>query len=263
MRTVLPLTAALAAVSLAVAESTLPSTAPSYSVAGIVNSASNAPDALAPNAIATVYGTNLSYSTGSAFVVMPTAGWLPVDIDAVRVYVGGVAAPLYYVSPTQINFVIPAELRPGDVDFFTSHDGLAGPLVRITVHDAGPALYPWGQGMIASTHADGSIITKDHPAHAGETVVVYGTGLGKTDPQLATGSISMVAAQIRLLSEFQVLVAGTALQSKSIQYAGVTPGIPGLYQVNLVLPKQVGRDPEIRIAIGNQISPAGMKLPLR
>ena len=261
MRTAFLLTAAVAAVSLAVAQSTPSSPFPSYSAAGIVNSASNAPDALAPNAIATVYGTGLSYSTGSAFV--STDGNLPLDINEVHVYVGGIGVPLYYVSPTQINFVIPADLRPGDVDFFTTHDGLAGPHVKITVHDAGPALYPWGQRLIASTHADGSIITEDHPAHAGETVVVYGTGLGKTDPPLETGSISMVAAQIQLLSELQVLVSGTALDSHSVRYAGVTPETPGLYQVNLVLPEQVAKDPEIRIAIGSQISPVGMKLPLR
>ena len=194
---------------------------------------------------------------------MPTAGALPEELHAVHVYVGGLPAPLYYVSPTQINFLIRADFRAGDVDFFTTHDGLAGPHVKLTLHDAGPALYPWGPGMIASTHADGSIITKDHPAHAGETVVVYGTGLGKTDPQVESGSISMVAAQIQLLKELEVLVAGTALDSKSVQYAGVTPGLPGLYQVNLVLPKQVKVDPEIRIAIGSQVSPAGMKLPLR
>ncbi|HVP49011.1 MAG TPA: hypothetical protein VMT32_20595 [Bryobacteraceae bacterium] len=259
MRTAFLFMAALAAVS--VAQNALTSSGPSYSAAGIVNSASNAPDALAPNAIATVYGTGLSYSTGSAFV--STDGNLPLDINQVHVYVGGIGVPLYYVSPTQINFVIPADLRPGDVDFFTTHDGLAGPHVKITVHDAGPALYPWGQRLIASTHADGSIITEDHPAHAGETVVVYGTGLGKTDPPLETGSISMVAAQIQLLSELQVLVAGAALDPHSVRYAGVTPETPGLYQVNLVLPKQVGKDPEIRIAIGSQISPAGMKLPVR
>jgi len=262
VRTALTLTAALAAVSLAVGQSSPPSTAPSYSAADVVNSASNVPDALAPNAIATVYGTNLSYSTGSAFAAMPNAGALPVVLNAVHVYVSGIEAPLYYVSPTQINFLIPAELRPGDMDFFTTHDGLAGPHVTITVKDAGPALYPWGQGMIAATHADGSVITEDHPAQAGETVVVYGTGLGKTDPQPGTGVISMVAAQIQLLNELQVLVAGTALDSQSVRYAGVTPGTPGLYQVNLVLPKQVETDPEIRIAIGSQISPAGMKLPV-
>jgi len=234
----------------------------SYTAAGVVNSASNSADALAPNAIGTVYGTGLSYTTQSAFSVMPASGMMPLQLAAVRVYVGEVSAPIYYVSPTQINFLIPTELRPGEMDFFTTHDGLAGPHVKITLHDGAPGLYPWAAGTIASTHADGSVITKDHPAHPGEIVVVYGTGLGKTDPEQQTGLISMVAAQIQLLKELGVLVAGRALDPQSIQYAGVTPGIPGLYQVNLVLPKQLAPDPEIRISIGAQISPSGMRLPV-
>jgi len=254
--------AKLALVALACAQTSPTSTAVSYTAAGIVNSASDAPDSLAPNSIATVYGTGLSYVTQFPFLTMPASGVMPTQIGGVHVYVGGVSAPLYYVSPTQINFLVPTELRPGDMDFFTTHDGLAGPHVRITLHDAAPGLYPWGTGMIASTHADGSVITKDRPAHPGETVVVYGTGLGRTYPELQTGTIEMVAAQILLLSEFRVLVAGTALDSLSIQYAGITPGAPGLYQVNLVLPKELAPDPEIRLSIGAQVSPPGMKLPV-
>ena len=251
--------ATLALVALACAQT---STAVSYTAAGVVNSASDVPDALAPNTIGTVYGTGLSYTTAAAFGVMPTSGLMHTELAGVQVYVGAVAAPLYYVSPTQINFLVPTELRPGDMDFFTTHDGLAGPHVQITLHDAAPGLYPWGAGMIASTHADGSVITKDHPAHPGETVVVYGTGLGRTRPELQTGTIEMIAAQILLLNELRVMVAGTALDSQSIQYAGLTPGIPGLYQVNLVLPKQLAPDPEIRLSIGDQVSPPGTKLPV-
>ena len=111
--------------------------------------------------------------------------------------------------------------------------------------------------MIASTHADGSNITKDHPAHAGETVVLYGTGLGDTEPAQVTGHISMVPAQMQRLSDLCVVVGA------SIDYAGVTPGSPGLYQVNVRLPKKVAVNPEIRLTIGDQSSPANMKLPVR
>lgn len=255
--------ATLAVAPLAWGQTSPKSTAVSYTAAGVVNSASDAPDSLAPNTIAAVYGTGLSYTTQFAFLTMPTSGVMPTEIAGVHVYVGAVSVPLYYVSPTQINFLVPTELRPGDMDFFTTHDGLAGPHVRITLHDAAPGLYPWGPGMIASTHADGSVIRKDHPAHPGETVVVYGTGLGRTYPEFETGLIAGMVAQIRLLSELRVLVAGTALDRQSIQYAGITPGTPGLYQVNLVLPKQLAPDPEIRLSIGAQVSPPGMRLPVR
>jgi uncharacterized protein (TIGR03437 family) len=48
-----------------------------------------------------------------------------------------------------------------------------------------------------------------------------------------------------------------------IQYAGLTPGWAGLYQINLIVPGNVGTDPEISVAIGDQASPAGLKLAVR
>jgi uncharacterized protein (TIGR03437 family) len=244
-------------------ESSQRSTAPSYSSASIVNSATNTADALAPNAIATIYGTNLSYDTGAVSDGNIVNRMMPVMLAGVRVFVAGIAAPLYYVSPKQINFVIPSSIYPGEMDLFLSREGTGGPHVSITVRDVGPGLYQWEPGMIASTHADGSVITSGHPARAGEVVVLYGTGLGRTDPDVVSGQISMAAAQIVSLSGLRLLVAGTAVQAASLYYAGVTPGIPGLYQINVKLPAQMPPDPEIRVSIGGQTSPAAMKLPAR
>src|SRR5712692_7538275 len=172
------------------------STAPSYSTASIVNSATYTADALAPNAIASIYGTHLSYNTAALTSRDIPNGMLPDGLAGVRVFVAGIAASLYYVSPDQINFLIPSLLRPGDMDLFVARDGVAGPHVTITVHDAGHGLYQLEPGSIAATHADGSVITEEHPARPGEVVVLYGTGLGNTDPAIVSGQISMVPAQI-------------------------------------------------------------------
>jgi len=243
------------------AESSRKSTTPAYTAASVVNSATNT-DALAPNAIATIYGTDLSYETDRASSANIVNHMLPEVLAGVRVYVGGYPASLYYVSPRQINFVIP-ELRSGGWDFYVAREGTAGPHVRITVRDVGPGFYQWEPGLIASTHADGSNITKDHPAHAGETVVLYGTGLGDTEPPEIVGQISMVPAQMQRLRDLRVVVGERTLDSGSTAYAGVTPGSPGLYQVNVRLPKQIAANPEIRLTIGDQSSPANMKLPVR
>jgi uncharacterized protein (TIGR03437 family) len=50
------------------------------------------------------------------------------------------------------------------------------------------------------------------------------------------------------------------LSADRIKYAGVTPGYAGLYQINLALPDSPGQDPEIRVAIGDQSTPSGLKL---
>src|SRR5690349_5573807 len=101
MHRVLTLLAALALGLPLGAESSQQSTAPSYSAASIVNSATSKPDALAPNTIAALYGVNLSYAT-AAF--SPKSVVMPRELAGVRVFVAGMAAALYFVSPQQINF---------------------------------------------------------------------------------------------------------------------------------------------------------------
>ena len=89
-----------------------PSTAPSYTAASIVNSATNLPGSFAPNTIISVYGTNLSYNTAA----IPTGtSTLPRTLGGVTVYFGVEFANLFYVSPQQINLLIPNDLRPGPV----------------------------------------------------------------------------------------------------------------------------------------------------
>ena len=258
MYRILTLLAALALGLSLHAESAQQSTALSYSAAGIVNSATGISNALAPNAIATIYGANLSYTT-AAFA--PKAAVMPSELAGVRVFVAGMAAALYYVSPQQINFLIPDNLLPADVDLFVAREGTAGPHVKITLHDVGLGLYLSGPGTVAAVHANGSSISKVRPARPGETVMVLGTGWGRTNPDVSAIDISM-PAQLAQRSAFRVVIAGKALAAASVSYAGVTPGRPGLYQVKFQLPLQVALNPEIRVAIGDHASPPNVRLPL-
>ena len=63
---------------------------------------------LAPGSVATIYGTNLTDAAVSATTVP-----LPTELRGTRVRVGDAFAPLFFASPGQINFQIPAELTPG------------------------------------------------------------------------------------------------------------------------------------------------------
>jgi uncharacterized protein (TIGR03437 family) len=236
------------------------STAPSYSAASIVNSATGTAGALAPNTIASIYGSNLAYETAGFY--SKSVGGMPRELAGVHVFVAGIAAALYYVSPQQINFLIPHDLRPGDMNVFVAREGTAGPQIRITLHDMGPGIYQRATGIVSCTHSNGSVISKDHPARPGEIVVVYGTGWGRTNPDIGD-DMSMMTAPLAQLSAFRVLVAGTALGVTSVSYAGVTPGYPGLYQVKFNLPPHVLPNPEIRVAVGDQTSPANLKMPLQ
>jgi uncharacterized protein (TIGR03437 family) len=236
----------------------------SYSAASIVNSASNVAGALTPNVIATIYGTGLAITTRALMLEDIRGGALPEtlgDTD-VRVYVGSIAAHLYFVSPNQINFLVPCNLKAGERELFIDVSGRAGPVVRVTLLDAAPALFQLDGAMAAATHADGSVVTREHPAQPSEVVVLYGTGLGRTIPDTTYGQLATAAASIRMQDDLQVTVGGVAVEGSQILYAGITPGFGGLYQINVRLPDKVATNPEIRISIGSQSSPAGVILPL-
>ena len=128
---------------------------------------------------------------------------------------------------------------------------------------AAPALFPLDPTTAIATRADGSLVSWEEPAHPGEIVVLYATGLGPTRPNPPYGQVPAAAALIERLDEFAILLDGAAVDPARIAYAGQTPGFAGLYQINLVLPEATPSDPEVRIAVGDDISPGGVFLPVR
>lgn len=235
------------------------STAPAYTGTTIVNSATSGADGLAPNTLATIYGTNLSYGDAVSVDGLGPGTLLPQEMAGVQVYVAGSPVSLYYVSPQQINFLIPANLRPGEMDLFVARDGTAGPHTSITLHDVGPGLFQSEPGVIIATHADGSLVTQNRPAKQGETVTVYGTGFGPINPDAPVS----IPVPITDMGSFQVLVNGTVLPGTSIVAVCSVPYTPGLYEATFKLPKSVTPNPEIRVAVGDQSSPPKLTLTLQ
>lgn len=233
---------------------------PTYSAASIANAGSGTPGPFAPNSILSLYGTGLALSTQGLTVDNINGAQLPTQLGNTQVYVDNYPAPLFYVSAGQINFLVPSNQANGDAQIRVSMQGNSGPVVTIAIVDAAPALFVTPDGYAIATHADNSLITEAAPAHGDEIIVLYATGLGKTAPNPGSGELPPSAAQIVALASLQVSVGGTVLTPDRIKYAGLTPGYAGLYQINLALPDSPGADPEIRVAIGNQSTPAGLKL---
>ena len=228
----------------------------------MVNAPNYAPGPFAPNSVATIFGSGLARSSqGLTAGVYNTT--LPVELNSTRVYVMDSPAPLLYVSDGQVNFLVPGNQLDGDVKIRVVREGITGPEITVTLVDAAPALFQTATGYAIAAHLDNSLIAPGSPAQAGEIIVVYACGLGRTQPNPAPGEIPQNAAAIQRLSDLKVYLGGTASDPASILYAGLTPGSPGLYQINLVLPDSLDTDPEIRVAIADQSSPAGLKLAVQ
>lgn len=250
----------LSAISAARAQLTTASTAPNYSALSIVNAASETVETLAPNTIATIYGTNLSWTTHAITTADLDGGTLPVSLDGVSVYVNGILGSLLYVSPGQINFLIPYDLVAPTATIYVARQGVAGPPATIPLALTAPAFFEWNGNFALATHADNSLITASAPAQASEVIVLYAVGLGRTSPDVPSGDMVSVATGILYISELQILLNGNPCPSSSIYYAGLTPGYAGLYQINLLLPDVLPSDPTIQIVMGAQSSPGAILL---
>ena len=237
--------------------------APVYSADNMVNAPNYAPGPFAPNSVATIFGSGLARSSQGLTADVILNNTLPKELNSTRVYVLDEPAPLLYVSDGQVNFLVPGDQLDGDVTIRVVREGVTGPKVTVTLVDAAPALFQTAAGYAIAAHVDNSVIAPGSPAQAGEIIVVYACGLGRTQPNPAPGVIPQTAALIQRLSDLKVYLGGTAIDPGSILYAGLTPGSPGLYQINLVLPANPGTDPEIRVAIADQSSPAGLKLAVQ
>jgi uncharacterized protein (TIGR03437 family) len=239
------------------------STAPLYTTGSIVQAADQATGILAPNAIATIYGTNLSFSTHALMSSDLDGGDLPLSLVGVSVYVNGLQANLFYVSPGQINFLIPYEITSSSATLFVNRDGITGPTVTIQLAVTAPAFFQWNGNLAVAEHANGALITPSNPAQSGEIIVLYAAGLGRTSPDISSGFIPQTALSILYLSQLQILLNGIPCPPQNILYAGVTPGFAGLYQINLQLPAALPLNPQIQMSIGAQTSPAAVQLPVQ
>ncbi len=239
--------------------------APTYSASSIVNSASNQVGPIAPNTIVSLYGTDLAYVTRGITSEDLRGQVLPTTLGGtgVRVLVGKLNANIYFISPTQINFLVPASLLAGPVDVQIGLDSRYGPAVKVTLTPAAPALFQGDTQFVVGTRPDGSTISKDRPAVPGEIIVLYATGLGIADKNLPDGQLPTMAYPIQRSADFRVRIGGALLSSGSVYYVGVTPGFAGLYQINLKLPNTMDPNPEIRVGFDDQMSPPNVLLPVK
>jgi uncharacterized protein (TIGR03437 family) len=258
---------------------------PQINTGGVEGAALSVPavQALSTGGIATVFGTN--FGAGSAFVKVGGGdlvnGQVPSNFQGICVNVGGVAAPIFGASSTQVNFQVPALTSTGNqmVQVITgcgTANSLMSAAIPVPAQTATPEFFYFantanGINPVAATDAISGIgIAAANlfpgsgfaPAYPNEYVTVYGTGFGATNPVVAPGTFPAQLAPAA--GTVTVLLGGVAIPSANVLYAGVTPNSPGLYQLNLLIPANTpnGNLPLI-IQIGSQQSPAGAYLTVQ
>jgi uncharacterized protein (TIGR03437 family) len=201
---------------------------PAFPANGVVNAASFSTSlAVAPGALAAVFGSNLASSTTSATVVP-----LPTSLGQTTVTFNGVQAPLFFVSATQINAQVPFTTSIGPTAVQVTHSGMISAVQTINLATFSPGVFlldEAGDGAIFHA-ATFTAITPGSPAIPGEAVVIYATGLGPVSPASPSGVAGTAASTTTTPT---VTIGGIHC---SVLYSGIAPGLVGVYQINAIVP---------------------------
>jgi uncharacterized protein (TIGR03437 family) len=203
-------------------------------IIAVVNGASFQPGG-APGAAMTIFGASLSDSTQQA-----TSFPLPAQLGSTMVTVNGVAVPLYYVSPTQINFQMPFGAPADTVSVAVNNQAASGArAVRASAPYASPltnvdpGLFITTYRRAAALNVDLSIHTPATPIAAGDFVLLFLTGQGPVTPAVVEG-IAAPATPLSLIDgTVQVNIGG---KNATVTYQGLAPGFAGLAQINAAVP---------------------------
>jgi uncharacterized protein (TIGR03437 family) len=183
---------------------------------------------LSPGELFSIYGVNLA-----AQAQQPLLLPLPATMAAASVQIDGIAAPLVYVSPQQINAQVPWEATPGSATLTVTHAGVAASQT-VSIAAAGPAIFTlYGNPQAAALNQDYAVNSQANPAAAGQAILLFGTGFGAVSPAVPTGAAASADSLSQVTAKVTATVGGAAAQ---VLFAGLAPGFAGLWQINLTLP---------------------------
>ncbi len=227
-------------------------TVPVIADRGIKQGASFSDGTASAGTILSIFGANLASSTLTA-QTLP----LPTSLGGAQVKVNGTPAPLFFVSPGQINFQLPPDVTGTSVTIVVSRDGVDGLSVSVPLVSTLPGLFTLsadGKGPGAILKADFSPVSATNPAPRGSVVLLYGSGMGAVNPPVAAGQPAPTSEPLsRMVLTPQVTIGG---QQAAVLFAGLAPGFVGLYQINVQVPASVtpGTAVQVVVTISGSIS---------
>lgn len=204
--------------------------------ASIVSAASFERDAIAPDSIAVALGTGLATDTLHA----PSPS-LPMALAGTSVRVNGVLAPLFFVSPQQVNFLVPSSILPGTtVVDISAGDGTLS-RANLTLLAVAPGIFtvnaqssnsPVAEKTIDGlrytpvSNSDGTL----NPLNSGDHLILYGTGF-------------------RYAGAVAVAIGGINAQ---VSYAGPQGGLSGLDQLHTRIPNGLSGVVDVAVTVDGQ-----------
>jgi len=219
---------------------------PTVNPGGVVGAASLAPlIPVAPGDLVAIFGANLAGA-----LVQSRNLPLATELGNTQATLAGQPMPLMFAAGGQVNAMVPYGLPPNTVQQIVVQYNQAYSLPQpVTIAPALPGVFNKnGVGIIVVVKPDHTqfIADANHPASAGDTLIIYCAGLGPVSPPVAAGS----AAPLSPLSKTTNTVLATiGRQNATITFSGLTPTLAGLYQVNAKVPAGITSGPAVPIVL--------------
>jgi uncharacterized protein (TIGR03437 family) len=207
---------------------------------------------MSPGTWVTIFGDRLANGTSSA------SGTFPPSLAGTSVMIGATALPLDYVSPTQVNALLPFSLTPNAiVSLVVERAATVSVPIDVTIADIGPAIFAVngvGTGQGAVTIATSGVLAApvgafpgSQPVKRGDFLAIYCTGLGAVNNTPADGAPAPSSPPLATtLANPTVTIGG---MPAVVSYSGLAPGLVGLYQVNVQVPVNAPTGPAVNLAI--------------
>ena len=220
-----------------------------------------------------IYGTNLATNT---------RGWAGADfsgvnapkvLDGVTVDINGQKAFVNFISPGQVNVVVPGNIGTGPVQITLANPAGSSPAFTMNAAAVSPGFFAPGVFTIIGRQYLGAILpdgafafpagaiagVASRPAKPGETLVLYGLGFGPVTPDIPVGTIVQQANTLR--NPLQILFGQTPA---SLAYDGLSPNFVGLYQFNVVVPAVPDNDAvPVTFNLGGATGPQALFIAVR
>jgi uncharacterized protein (TIGR03437 family) len=203
-----------------------------------------------PGTFIEIYGSNLSTTS-------PGRPWdndfkgttAPTSLDNTSVTIDGRKAFVQYVSPGQVNALLPSDVGTGQVQVTLANTAGTSNSYTLTVNQVQPGLFAPASFKIGDKQYVAAFVGPDYrstfalptgaipgrpsrPARQGETLVIYAMGLGPVNPSILAGTLFSGATNLTL--PLEISFGNTAA---NVVYKGLAPGFTGLYQLNVVVPQ--------------------------
>ena len=220
--------------------------------------------AAAPGSWIEIYGTNLAATSREWAASDFTGSTAPTSLSGVTVAINGTPAFISYISPTQLNVQVPDTVPTGGaVPLLVTRNSSASAPAQLTITSEKPGLFASASFQVSGKHyviaihsASGAYVSNGSipgipaaPAIAGEVLTFYGTGFGVVQSTTVAGQIA--SGQTALVNTFTMTIGGA---KAPVSYAGLAPGLVGLYQFNVTVPANLPTgDLTVQIALNGTV----------